>query len=84
MKITVEAARKALWLLETALEGNNRCLLKEALRGILAAVKLGPEPYQTTTERTRHRPRIDGIRVRPGSGLDVLPLLSCSYSASTR
>jgi len=81
--VTVEAARKALWALETALEGGNRCLLKEALRGVLAGVKIGAEAYRTTTGRTRHRPWIDGIRLRPGSGLDTLSLLSASCSPST-
>jgi site-specific DNA recombinase len=83
LKITAEAARKALWLLETALEGDNRCLLKEALRGVLAGVKIGGEPYRTKTGRTRRRPRIDGISLRPGSGLDTLSLLSASSWAST-
>jgi site-specific DNA recombinase len=83
LKITAEASRKALWLLETALEGDNRCLLKEALRGILAGVVIGSEPYQTLTGKTRHRPRLDGIRLRPGSGIDVLSLLSASCLAST-
>jgi site-specific DNA recombinase len=78
LKITVEAARKALWLLETALEGGNRCLLKEALRGVLSGVVIGAEPYRTKTGRTRRRPRIDGISLRPGSGLDTLSLLSAS------
>jgi site-specific DNA recombinase len=84
LKITAEAARKALWLLESALEGDNRCLLKESLRGVLAGVVIGSEPYQTRTGRTRRRPRIDGISLRPGSGLDTLSLLSASSSASTR
>jgi site-specific DNA recombinase len=84
LEITAEAARKALWTLETALEGENRCLLKEALRGILAGVIIGAEPYQTTTGKTRHRARIDGIRLRPGSGLDILSMLSQSSWALTR
>lgn len=83
LKITVDSARKALCLLETALEGENRCLLKEALRGILAGVLIGAEPYQTTTGKTRHRARIDGIRLRPGSGLDELSMLSQSCWVST-
>jgi hypothetical protein len=83
LKVTAEAAREALWSLETALEGDNRCLLKEALRGILAGIVVGAEPYPTTTGKTRHRPRVDGIRLRPGSGLDSLSLLSSSCLAST-
>jgi site-specific DNA recombinase len=81
LKITAEAARKALWSLETAMEGDNRCLLKEALRGILAGVVIGAEPHQTSTGRTRHRARIDGIRLRPGSGLDVLSELERNRAA---
>jgi site-specific DNA recombinase len=76
LKVTVDAARAALYRLETALEGDDRCLLKEALRGILSGVVIGAEPYQTTTGKTRHRARIDGIRLRPGSGLDTLSMLS--------
>src|SRR5262249_45084550 len=76
LKITAEAARAALWRLESALEGGNRCLLKEALRGILAGVVIGADPYPTTTGKTRHRPCIEGIRLRPGSGLDSLSMLS--------
>jgi site-specific DNA recombinase len=72
LKVTAEAARKALWSLESALEGENRCLIKEALRGIIASVTIGAEPYQTRTDKTRYRARIDGIALRPGSGLDVL------------
>jgi DNA invertase Pin-like site-specific DNA recombinase len=83
LKITAEAARKALWSLETALEGENRCLLKEALRDILAGVVIGAEPYQTTTGKTWHRARIDGIRLRPGSGLDVLSDLERTAEASS-
>src|SRR5262249_4449276 len=83
LKAIVEAARAALWRLESALKGGDRCLLKEALRGVLAGVTIGAEPYQTKTGKTRHRPRIDGIRLRPGSGLDVLSVLSCSSSRST-
>jgi site-specific DNA recombinase len=83
LQVTAEAARKALWSLETALEGENRCLLKEALRGVLAGVVIGAEPYPTTTGKTRHRARIDGIRLRPGSGLDILSMLSQSSWAST-
>jgi site-specific DNA recombinase len=83
LKITAEAAQKALWLLESALEGDNRCLLKEALRGVLAGVTIGADPYLTATGRTRHRARLDGISLRPGSGLDTLSLLSASSSAST-
>jgi site-specific DNA recombinase len=83
LKVTVDAAREALYRLETALEGDNRCLLKEALRGVLSAVVIGAEPYQTTTGKTRHRARIDGIRLRPGSGLDTLSMLSSCSSAST-
>jgi site-specific DNA recombinase len=81
LKITAEAARKALWSLETAMEGENRCLLKEALRDILAGVVIGAEPYQTSTGRTWYRARIDGIRLRPGSGLDVLSDLERSRPA---
>jgi site-specific DNA recombinase len=84
LKVTVDAAREALYRLETALEGDNRCLLKEALRGILSGVVIGAEPYQTTTGKTRHRARIDGICLRPGSGLDTLSMLSSCSSASTR
>jgi site-specific DNA recombinase len=85
LKITAEAARKALWSLETAMEGENRCLLKEALRDILAGVVIGAEPYQTSTGKTRYRARIDGIRLRPGSGLDVLSDLErCSRRLSGR
>src|SRR5262249_50712760 len=47
LKTTAETARKALWALETALEGDDRCLLKESLRGVLAGVKVGADPYQT-------------------------------------
>jgi hypothetical protein len=83
LKITAEAAQKALWALESALAGDNRCLLTEALRGILAGVKIGAEPYQTTTGKTRHRARLDGISLRPGSGLEVLSMLSSSSSALT-
>jgi hypothetical protein len=83
LKVTAEAARKALWLLESALEGEDRCLLKEALRGVLAGVTVGGEPYTTTTGRTRHRARLDGISLRPGSGLDTLSLLSASSWALT-
>src|SRR5262249_17513337 len=36
LQVTVEAARGALWRLETALEGEDRCLLREALRGVLS------------------------------------------------
>jgi site-specific DNA recombinase len=100
LKITAEAARKALWSLETAMEGESRCLLKEALRDILAGVVIGAEPYQTKATRTRrrlptgkvvsvpttpktwHRARIDGIRLRPGSGLDVLSDLARCPGAS--
>jgi hypothetical protein len=81
--MTAEAARKALWLLESALEGDDRCLLKEALRGILARMTVGGDPYPTTTGRTRHRARRDGISLRPGSGLDTLSLRSASSLAST-
>jgi DNA invertase Pin-like site-specific DNA recombinase len=84
LKITAEAARQALWSLETALEGENRCLLKEALRGILAGVVIGAEPYQTTTGKTWHRARIDGIRLRPGSGLDVLSDLERTAEVSSK
>lgn len=83
LKITTEATRNALWQLETALEGGDRCLLKEALRGILSGVIVGPEPYLTKTGRTRHRLRIDGIRLRPGSGLDTLSILDAFSSPST-
>ena len=83
LKVTAEAARKALWSLETAMEGDNRCLLKEALRGILAGVVIGAEPYQTKTGKTWHRARIDGIRLRPGSGLDVLSELERSRRGRT-
>jgi site-specific DNA recombinase len=82
LKITAEAARKALWSLETAMEGENRCLLKEALRDIVAGVVIGAEPHQTSTGRTWYRARIDGIRLRPGSGLDVLSDLDRSPTAS--
>jgi hypothetical protein len=78
LKVTAAAAREALANLETALVGDNRCLLKEALAGILAGVVIGAEPYPTTTGKTRHRPRIEGIRLRPGSGLDTLSMLSSS------
>src|SRR5262249_51208162 len=84
LKMTAEAARDALWRLESALEGGDRCLLKEALRGILAGVVIGAAPYRTTTGKARHRPRIDGIRLRPGSGLDSLSMLSSSSWASTQ
>jgi hypothetical protein len=84
LKVTADAARNALYNLETALGGDNRCLLKEALRGILSGVVIGAEPYETTTGKTRHRPRIDGIRLRPGSGLDTLSMLSASSWALTR
>jgi hypothetical protein len=84
LKVTVDAAREALYRLETALEGDNRCLLKEALRGILSGVVIGAEPYQTKTAKTRHRARIDGIRLRPGSGLDTLSMLSAFSWVSTR
>jgi site-specific DNA recombinase len=83
LQITAEAAQKALWSLETALQGENRCLLKEALRGILAGVIIGAEPYPTTTGKTRHPARIDGIRLRPGSGLDTLSMLAQSSWVST-
>jgi site-specific DNA recombinase len=83
LKITADAARAALYRLETALSGDDRCLLKEALRGILSGVVIGAEPYRTTTGKVRHRPRIDGIRLRPGSGLDTLSMLSSCCSAST-
>jgi hypothetical protein len=84
LKVTANAARNALYSLETALEGDNRCLLKEALRGILSGVVIGAEPYETKTGKTRHQPRIDGIRLRPGSGLDTLSILSSCSSASIR
>ena len=85
LKVTAEADRKALWSLETAMEGDSRCLLKEALRGILAGVVIGAEPYQTSTGKTWYRARIDGIRLRPGSGLDVLSDLErCSRRLSGR
>jgi site-specific DNA recombinase len=84
LKVTVDAAREALYRLETALEGDDRCLLKEALRGVLSAVVIGAGPYHTTTGKTRHRARIDGIRLRPGSGLDTLSMLSSCSPASTR
>jgi site-specific DNA recombinase len=83
LKVTADAAREALSRLETALEGDNRCLLKEALRGILSGVVIGAEPYRTTTGKARHRARIDGIRLRPGSGRDTLSMLSSCCSAST-
>lgn len=84
LAVTVGAAQKALWSLERALEGDNRCRLKEALAGILSAVLIEAEPHSTKTGKTRHRPRIQGIRLRPGSGLDVLSILSTSPGARPR
>src|SRR5262249_50460242 len=79
-----ETARQALGRLGEAIDGDDRCLLKKALRGILAGVKTGAEPYPTTTGKTRHRVRIAGMILRPGSGQDMLSLLSSSYLASTQ
>jgi hypothetical protein len=76
LKVTAEAARAWLLRLETALEENNRCQLKEALAGILTGVIVEAEPYPTLTGKTRHRPRLARTHVRPGSGLDTLSMLS--------
>jgi hypothetical protein len=83
LKVTAEAARRALWRLEEALQGGDRCLLKEALRGIVSKVVIGPAPYLTPTGKTRRRARIEGIRLRPGSGPGTLPMPSVSSWQST-
>jgi hypothetical protein len=82
LKFTVEAARKALWRLEEALEGGDRSLLAEALRGVLARVVIGHEEYQTTTDKTRRRPVVQEIVLRPGSGLDTLAELVSNLDGS--
>ena len=83
--ITVEAAGKALWALESAIESDNRLLLKDALHGIVSKVVIDPEPYQTTTGKTRHRPpEHPHVWLRPGSGLDLLADLDAIRSALSR
>jgi hypothetical protein len=84
LKVTIDAAREALWRLESALEGDDRPLLVEALRCVLSRVIIAAEAYQTTTRKTRHRPKIGGIRLRPGSGLDILADLDGFRSESVQ
>jgi DNA invertase Pin-like site-specific DNA recombinase len=85
LKVTVDVARKALWAIESAMEGDNRPLLREALRGLLSKVVIDPEPYQTTTGKTRHRPaERPHVWLRPGSGLDLLANLDGFRSGRSR
>ena len=75
----VQAAVDATWQLETALQGDDRLLLKETLRGLLSKIVIDPEPYTTRSGKSWHRPaERPHIWVRPGSGLEVLVDLDAS------
>jgi DNA invertase Pin-like site-specific DNA recombinase len=68
----VKAASGAVWALEQALDGEDRLLLREALRGILVRVEVLPVPYTTSTGKTWHRPGAARLVLRPGTGLELL------------
>jgi hypothetical protein len=73
MEVTVNRGRASLWHLEQAIECGDRAQQADALRTIIAHVVIEPVPNGVLRSgRMRFLPKLGGIALRPGSGLDVL------------